>query len=77
MGKGMGGGGLHGGGADRASLINSSFFNAGQFYTGMVVVVFFLAPEGPGDGGLGSFAPVSCRFTDRTASSLCRSGRMT
>ena len=53
MGKGMGGGGLHGGGADRASLINSSFFKAGQFYTGMVVVVFFLAPEGPGDGGLG------------------------
>ena len=49
----MAGASLHGGGADRGSLINSSFFHAGQFYTGMVVVVFFLAPEGPGDGGLG------------------------
>lgn len=53
MEKGMAGAALHGGGADRASLINSSFFHAGEFYTGMVVVVFFLAPEGPGDGGLG------------------------
>ena len=53
MEKGMGGAALHGGGADRGSFINSSFFKAGKFYTGMVVVVFFLAPEGPGDGGLG------------------------
>ena len=53
MEKGMAGAHLHGGGADRGSLINSSFFHAGHFYTGMVVVVFFLAPEGPGDGGLG------------------------
>ena len=47
------GGPLHGGGADRASLVQSAFFHANRFYTGMVVVEFFLAAEGPGDGGLG------------------------
>ena len=51
--QGEAGGPLHGGGADRASMVQSAFWHAGRFYTGMVVVEFFLAPEGPGDGGLG------------------------
>jgi hypothetical protein len=47
------GGPLHGGGSDRASFAQSAFWHAGRFYTGMVVVEFFLTPQGPGDGGLG------------------------
>ena len=53
MDEGDPGGPLHGGGADRASFAQSAFWHAGRFYTGMVVVEFFLAPQGPGDGGLG------------------------
>ena len=75
MEKGMAGAALHGGGADRASLINSSFFHAGEFYTGMVVVVFFLAQEGPGDGGLGiirgSHKVKTGRMERGAGSSLC------
>ena len=75
MEKGMAGAALHGGGADRASLINSSFIHAGEFYTGMVVVVFFLAQEGPGDGGLGiirgSHKVKTGRMERGAGSSLC------
>ena len=56
MSAGDGGGPLHGGGSDRASLVQSAFWHAGRFYTGMLVVEFFLAAEGPGDGGLGTIA---------------------
>jgi hypothetical protein len=43
---------LHGGGVERPNLLESYFFKDGRIYTGLTVVEFILADEGPGDGGL-------------------------
>lgn len=43
---------LHGGGVERPNLLESYFFKDGRIYTGLTVVEFMLADEGPGNGGL-------------------------
>ena len=50
--KGWNGGNLHGGGESRPDLVEQYFFKSGRIYSGMVVVEYVLADEGPGDGGL-------------------------
>lgn len=42
---------LHGGGAERPNFAEAYFFKGGRIYSGMIVVEFLLADEGPGDGG--------------------------
>jgi len=46
------GGTLHGGGIERPNFSEAYFFKHGRIYTGLTVIEFILADEGPGDGGL-------------------------
>ena len=50
--KGAEGGTLHHGGADAPDFSLSYFFKNDRIYTGLSVVEYMLADEGPGDGGL-------------------------
>ena len=43
---------LHGGGIERPNFSEAYFFKDGRIYTGLTVVEYMLADEGPGDGGL-------------------------
>jgi hypothetical protein len=52
MEKGCEGGTLHGGGYERADMSEVYFFKAGRIHTGLTVVEYLLADEGPGDGGV-------------------------
>ena len=52
MDEGCEGGTLHGGGVERQNLSEAYFFKNGRIYTGLTVVEFLLADEGPGDGGV-------------------------
>ncbi len=52
MDKGCEGGQLHGGGVERTNFSEAYFFKAGRIYTGLTVVEYLLADEGPGDGGV-------------------------
>ena len=52
MEKGTEGGTLHGGGIERPNFSEAYFFKYGRIYTGLTVVEYMLADEGPGDGGL-------------------------
>lgn len=52
MDKGCEGGTLHGGGVERKNFSEAYFFKAGRIYTGLTVVEYLLADEGPGDGGV-------------------------
>ena len=46
------GGTLHGGGVERPDFCEAYFFKDGRIYTGLTVVEYLLADEGPGDGGV-------------------------
>ena len=46
------GGTLHGGGIERPDFCEAYFFKDGRIYTGLTVVEYLLADEGPGDGGV-------------------------
>ena len=52
MDEGCEGGTLHGGGVEREDLSEAYFFKNGRIYTGLTVVEYMLADEGPGDGGV-------------------------
>ena len=52
MDEGTEGGTLHGGGIERPNFSEAYFFKDGRIYTGLTVVEYMLADEGPGDGGL-------------------------
>lgn len=52
MDKGCEGGTLHGGGIERKDMSEPYFFKGGRYYTGLTVVEYLLADEGPGDGGV-------------------------
>ena len=52
MDQGAEGGTLHGGGIERPNFSEAYFFKDGRIYTGLTVVEYMLADEGPGDGGL-------------------------
>ena len=52
MDEGCEGGTLHGGGVERDNFSEAYFFKAGRIYTGLTVVEYLLADEGPGDGGV-------------------------
>jgi len=52
MDKGCEGGTLHGGGVERSDLSETYFFKNDRIYTGLTVVEYLLADEGPGDGGV-------------------------
>ena len=52
MDKGCEGGTLHGGGIERKDISEVYFFKGGRIFTGLTVVEFLLADEGPGDGGV-------------------------
>jgi hypothetical protein len=52
MDKGCEGGTLHGGGVERGDISEVYFFKAGRIFTGLTVVEYLLADEGPGDGGV-------------------------
>ncbi len=52
MEKGCEGGTLHGGGVERTDLSEAYFFKNDRIYTGLTVVEYLLADEGPGDGGV-------------------------
>ena len=52
MAEGCEGGELHGGGVERADLSEAYFFKGGRIYTGLTVVEYLFADEGPGDGGI-------------------------
>ncbi|NKB66131.1 MAG: hypothetical protein GKR89_03635 [Candidatus Latescibacteria bacterium] len=43
---------MHGGGVERTDLSEVYIFNNGRIMTGLTVVEFLLADEGPGDGGV-------------------------
>ena len=43
---------MHGGGVERTDLSEAYFFKNGRFFTGLTVVEYLLADEGPGDGGV-------------------------
>ena len=43
---------LHGGGADRMDLSEVYFYKNDRIYTGLTVIEYLLADEGPGDGGV-------------------------
>ena len=42
---------MHGGGIERTDLSEAYFFKNGRIYTGLTVVEYLLADEGPGAGG--------------------------
>ena len=46
------GGTLHGGGIERDNFSEAYFFKNNRIYTGLTVVEYLLADEGPGDGGV-------------------------
>lgn len=50
--KGAEGGTLHHGGANPTDFTLSYFYKNGRIYTGLSVVEYMLADEGPGDGGV-------------------------
>lgn len=52
MDAGCEGGTLHGGGVERQDMSEPYFFKSDRIYTGLTVVEFLLADEGPGDGGV-------------------------
>ncbi len=52
MESGTEGGTLHGGGIERPNFSEAYFFKHDRIYTGLTVVEYMLADEGPGDGGL-------------------------
>jgi hypothetical protein len=52
MDEGCEGGTLHGGGVERKNLSEAYFFKNGRIYTGLTVVEYLLADEGPGNGGV-------------------------
>lgn len=52
MNEGCEGGTLHHGGGETPNFSLAYFFKDGRIYTGLTVVEFMLADEGPGDGGL-------------------------
>ncbi|MGY8822590.1 MAG: phytanoyl-CoA dioxygenase family protein [Candidatus Latescibacterota bacterium] len=52
MDAGCEGGTLHGGGIERADISEAYFFKGGRIYTGLTVVEYLLADEGPGEGGV-------------------------
>ena len=52
MDTGCEGGTLHGGGVERSNLLEAYFFKNDRIYTGLTVVEYLLADEGPGDGGV-------------------------
>jgi hypothetical protein len=52
MDAGCEGGTLHGGGIERDNFSEAYFFKNGRIYTGLTVVEYLLADEGPGDGGV-------------------------
>jgi hypothetical protein len=52
MDKGCEGGTLHGGGIERRDISEVYFFKGGRIFTGLTVVEYLLADEGPGDGGV-------------------------
>jgi hypothetical protein len=52
MDAGCEGGTLHGGGVERTDLSEAYFFKNDRIYTGLTVVEYLLADEGPGDGGV-------------------------
>jgi ectoine hydroxylase-related dioxygenase (phytanoyl-CoA dioxygenase family) len=62
---------LHGGGDSRPDVVEQYFFKGGRFYSGMVVVEYVLADEGPGDGGL-AIVPGSHKSNLRRPTSLTR-----
>lgn len=75
MDAGCEGGTLHGGGVERNNLSEAYFFKAGRIYTGLTVVEYLLADEGPGDGGVavvpGSHkANLYCPKTMKTGSGI-------
>ena len=43
---------MHGGGIERTDLSEAYFFKNGRIYTGLTVVEYLLADEGPGAGGV-------------------------
>ena len=52
MNEGCEGGTLHHGGGETPNFSLAYFFKDGRIYTGLTVVEFMLADEGPGDGGI-------------------------
>jgi hypothetical protein len=52
MDPGCEGGTLHGGGIERSDLSEAYFFKNNRIYTGLTVVEYLLADEGPGEGGV-------------------------
>ena len=52
MDKGCEGGTLHGGGIERRDISQVYFFKNDRIFTGLTVVEYLLADEGPGDGGV-------------------------
>ena len=50
--EGCEGGQLHGGGVERPNFSEAYFFKDGRIYTGLTVVEYLFADEGPGDGGV-------------------------
>ena len=52
MEKGCEGGVLHGGGVERQNFSEAYFFKDGRIYTGLTVVEYLFADEGPGDDGV-------------------------
>ena len=55
------GGTLHGGGFEITDFSEQYMFKNGRIYTGLTVVEYMLADEGPGDGGL-SVQPLPLRL---------------
>ena len=52
MNKGCEGGTLHGGGIERRDISEVYFYKNNKIFTGLTVVEYLLADEGPGDGGV-------------------------
>ncbi|MCH2661552.1 phytanoyl-CoA dioxygenase family protein, partial [bacterium] len=52
MDEGCEGGTLHGGGVERGDISEAYFYKNDKIYTGLTVVEYLLADEGPGDGGV-------------------------
>ena len=71
MNEGAEGGTLHGGGVERPNLVEAYFFKDGRIYTGLTVVEYMLADEGPGDGGV-AVIPGSHKANLRCPESMVR-----